>query len=175
VSISATWVLIVGAALAQPSVGCRPDSAAQAAGDRESVSQGTRSGMAAPPAESLRLEIDVAPQARAGEPVPITLRARNAGPKPLELQLRGRTVTFDITIARARGAIVWRRLEGQTVPAILQVWELAPGESLEVRHEWDQRSNDGVPVGPGLYEVHGSLLMAGPRPLESPAAPLRIL
>lgn len=125
--------------------------------------------------DSLHLEIEVPPEVRAGAPVPITLRARNAGAAPLELYLQGRTVAFDITVARANGAAVWRRLEGQTIPAILQVRVLTPGESLELHDQWDQRASTGEPVGPGSYTVEGALLTDSPQPLKTPAALLRIL
>lgn len=125
--------------------------------------------------DSLRLEIEVPPEVRAGAPVPITLRARNAGAAPFELYLQGRTVAFDITVARANGAAVWRRLEGQTIPAILQVRVLTPGESLELHDQWDQRASTGEPVGPGSYTVEGALLTDSPQPLKTPAALLRIL
>ncbi len=131
--------------------------------------------MAATSADSLRFEIEVPAQVRTGEPVPITLRATNSGEEPLELYLRGRTIAFDITVAGEDGSVVWRRLEGQMIPAILQVRELAPGESLEFHDEWDQRANSGEPVSSGHYTVQGALLRDSPRPLETPTAPLLIL
>jgi intracellular proteinase inhibitor BsuPI len=130
--------------------------------------------MAATPPESLRLETDVPAQVRVGEGVPITLRATNAGPKPLELYLMGRSPTFDVVITGANGAVIWRRLEGQTVQAILQIRTLAPGETLELRHDWNQRSTRGQPVGPGTYVVQGRLITDA-QPLRTPAAPLRIV
>lgn len=130
--------------------------------------------MAATPTESLRLEADVPPEVRLGVPVPITLRAVNTGTTPLELYLMGRSPTFDITVARPDGAVVWRRLEGQMVPAILQLRTLAPGETLEVRHDWDQRTTRGQIVSRGTYVVQGALLTDA-QPLRTPAAPLRIV
>jgi hypothetical protein len=128
----------------------------------------------ATPAESLRLETEVPAEVRVGEPVPVTLRATNTGTSPLELSLMGRSVTFDVTVSRPDGAVVWRRLEGQTVPAILQLRILAPGETLELRHEWDQRGTRGQPVRAGMYVVRGALLTDA-RPLRTPPAPLRIV
>jgi hypothetical protein len=88
----------------------------------------------------LRFEIDLPPQVRVGAPVPITLRATNTGAKPLDLYLRGREIAFDITVISEKGGIVWRRLEGRTVPAILQLRTLGPGESLELSDLWDQQT-----------------------------------
>jgi intracellular proteinase inhibitor BsuPI len=130
--------------------------------------------MAATPPESLRLETDVPAQVRVGEGVPITLRATNAGPKPLELYLMGRSPTFDVVITGPKGAVIWRRLEGQTVQAILQLRTLAPGETLELRDHWDQRSRRGQPVGPGTYVVQGTLITDA-QPLRTPAVTLRIV
>ena len=130
--------------------------------------------MAATPPESLRLETDVPAEVRLGRPVPITLRAVNTGTRPLELYLMGRSPTFDITVARPEGDVAWRRLDGQTVPAILQIRIIAPGESLELHHDWDQRATRGRPVAAGTYVVQGALITDA-QPLRTPAAPLRIV
>jgi intracellular proteinase inhibitor BsuPI len=123
----------------------------------------------------IRFEIDLPPQVAAGEPVPITLRAKNTGPEPIDLYLRGREIAFDITVTREDGEIVWRRLEGRTVPAILQVRTLSPGEWLELREVWDQQSNGGRPAVPGLYTVEGTFPTDLRQPAKTPAAPLRIV
>jgi hypothetical protein len=130
--------------------------------------------MAATPAESLRLETDVPSQVRAGERVPIALRAVNTGTTALELYLMGRSVTFDITVSGPDGAVVWRRLEGETLPMILQLRILAPGETLALRHDWDQRTPRGQIVSPGTYVVQGALLTDA-QPLRTPAASFRIV
>jgi Intracellular proteinase inhibitor len=130
--------------------------------------------MTTTPAESLRLETDVPAQVPVGDPVPILLRVTNVSGKPVELYLMGRSVTFDITVSGHDGATVWRRLDGQTLQAILQIRTLAPGEMLEVRHDWDQRAAGGNSVRPGKYVVQGALLTDG-QPLRTPAAPLRLV
>jgi hypothetical protein len=127
------------------------------------------------PAGSLRFEIDLPPRVAVGEPVPITLRATNAGDDSIDLYLRGREIAFDITVASETGEIVWRRLEGQTVPAILQIRTLEPGESLELNEVWNQETNAGTPAKPGLYAVKGTFPGESRRPATTPAAPLRII
>jgi hypothetical protein len=129
--------------------------------------------MAATPA-TLRLETDVPAEVPQGQDVPITLRAMNAGTTPLELYLMGRSVTFDVTVSRPDRAVVWRRLEGQTLPMILQLRVLAPGETLSLRHDWDQRTTRGQIVSPGTYVVQGALLTDA-QPLKTPAASVRIV
>ena len=124
--------------------------------------------------DSLRLSLVIPTQVRSGERVPITLRAENIGARPLELYLRGRTIAFDVVVTREGGEVVWRRLEGEVIPAILRLEVLAPGQVLELRAEWDQRTNDGVPVGGGSYVVRG-LLLTDAEPWETPPATLRIV
>jgi orotidine-5'-phosphate decarboxylase len=110
-----------------------------------------------------------------GELVPIRLRVANAARRPLQLSLRGRTPVFDIVVSRADGSPAWRRLEGQMVPAILQILVLAPGDSLDLQTEWDQRTNRGEPVEAGSYIVRGRLVTGAREPLETAGVPLRIL
>ena len=92
----------------------------------------------------------------------------------MTLYLRGRTIAFDIVVAREDGNVIWRRLEGQFVPAIIQVKELAPGEVLELRGEWNQRTARGRPVGAGLYSVRGELVIGDAPPLATAPVQLRI-
>ncbi len=123
---------------------------------------------------TLRFEVVVPAAVPSGERVPIELRATNTGAVPLELYLRGREISFDVVIAREGGAVVWQRLRGQSIPMILRVETLAPGQTLALSDGWDQRTNDGQPVGPGRYAVRGLLPGDEPRPLESASAALVI-
>lgn len=154
-------------ALAVLALAARPDPAA------------TR-GVAAPPAvmqaapESLSLELMLPPRVRAGKPVTITLRVRNQTERTLDLYLRGRTITFDVVVARPGGEVVWRRLENEIIPAIVHLRTLAPAERLEVETVWDQRTKQGRRVEPGEYTARGLLLVEGD-PLETPLAPFRIV
>lgn len=129
--------------------------------------------MAAAVSDSLRLETRVPERVSAGEPVPVVLRAENVSGGTLDLYLQGRTVAFDVVVTDAGGRVVWRRLEGEIVPAILRMETLEPGAALELDARWDQRSDAGEPVAPGRYTVHGELLTEGD-PLVTPAARLRI-
>ncbi len=95
------------------------------------------------------------------------IRIENVGEATLELYLRGRTIAFDIVIANATGRVVWRRLEGDVIPGIIQFKALSAGEVFELSHDWDQRTNRGASVGPGRYTAQGILLTDGPEPLSS--------
>lgn len=100
-------------------------------------------------------ELSLAEAVGRGQPVPMVLRVMNTGPDTAHLGLTGRPVAFDITVAAPDGTEVWSRLHGATVPMILQMALLAPGDTLEYTHTWDQRDNSGRTVEPGLYHVQG--------------------
>jgi hypothetical protein len=123
--------------------------------------------------DSLRISLIAPGEAPPGRSVPIVIRLENIGTRPMDLSLRGRTITFDILITRPDGEIVWQRLRDEVIPAIIQLKVLQPGESLELEAEWNQRDNNGKPVPSGIYSVRGSVLTDGPA-LETHTASLRI-
>jgi hypothetical protein len=124
---------------------------------------------------SMTLQIMLPTSVPVGAAVPITLRLTNTSPKPVTAYLQGRPVAFDIIVSSRDGALVWRRLEGAVIPAILQVRTLAPGEVLEFSDAWLQQNNRGESVGPGEYLVTGVLPTDPPAELRTPSAALRIL
>lgn len=103
------------------------------------------------------VELSLPDSVRAGEAVPMTLTVRNAGRTTAHLGLVGRPIAFDLTITTSAGAEIWSRLHHQTIPMILQVALLDPGEHLEFTHVWDQRDNHGRPVYAGTYHVRAIL------------------
>lgn len=125
------------------------------------------------PSDSLRLTLSTPDEVESGERVPMVLRAENVAGRTLELYLRGRTIAFDIVVEDEAGGQVWRRLEGEIVPAILRIEPLAPDDTLTLTHTWDQRGDDGRPVGPGLYTVRARLLTEED-PISFPPAALRV-
>lgn len=120
----------------------------------------------------MRVEIVVPPNVTAGQPVPVTLRISNTSDRPITLYLQGRPIAFDLTVQHG-SEVVWRRLEGATVSAILQVRTLAPGESLDLKETWKQENNAGRRVDPGDYTVSGSVL-TDREPLRTAPTHLRI-
>src|SRR5436309_10039677 len=122
---------------------------------------------------SLRFVVVVPRSGRLGEPVPVTLRLTNAGNQKVNLYLLGRRITFDIIVARPDGRVVWRRLEGASSQQILQVKTLAPGETLELKDVWTQRTNAGAAVSPGVYTVQG-VLPTDAAPLQTTLVRVRI-
>jgi hypothetical protein len=119
------------------------------------------------------LQIVLPAHVHVGEEVPITLRLTNMSHLPVTAYLQGRPVTFDVIISRADSSVVWRRLEGSFVSAVLQVRTLAPGESLELRETWSQRNSSGGLVAPGEYLVTGVVPTDPPAKLQT-SVPLRI-
>ena len=124
--------------------------------------------------DSLRLQLVLPRRVGAGERVPITLRVQNRAQHAITLYLRGRTATFDVTIARPDGTVVWRRLENEIIPAILSVRTLVPREQLELKAVWDQRTSRRKPVAPGEYTARAVLLVED-NPPETPSVPFRIV
>lgn len=162
------WPLVVGLAFACHDV-------RRAENDAPPSAEGSTSetDVASTPSDSLHLWLELPNRVRAGEPVPIALRVKNVTDRPLELHLTGRTIAFDLIVALEDGTVVWRRLEGEVIPAILRLETLGPGETLTLEETWDQRSNAGETVGPGTYTVRGELLTEG-EPLVAPSVSLRI-
>ena len=80
---------------------------------------------------------------------------------------------FDVIVARDDGEIVWQRLEGEIIPAILLVRSIAPTERFELSTVWNQRTRDRKYSRPGNYTARGLLLVEG-EPLETPAINFRI-
>jgi len=99
----------------------------------------------------------------AGDTVEIVLRIRNDGPRPLDLELSGRPVGFDIVVTGADGAEVWRRLAGSAVGAALMLVTLQPGETRDFSAHWDQVDSLGRTVSPGRYILYGILPMGARR------------
>jgi hypothetical protein len=124
--------------------------------------------------DSLRVQLVLPRRVRAGERMSITLRVENRTLRAITLYLRGRTATFDVIIAHPDGAIVWRRLEDEIIPAIVSVRTLAPAEQIELKAVWDQRTKQGKPVAPGEYTARG-LLLVEDNPPETSSVPFRIV
>jgi hypothetical protein len=126
-----------------------------------------------PPPVTITFTVVAPASVRRGEPVPITLRLTNTGGRALTLYLTGRSITFDIIVARLDGDVVWRRLEHVASQQILQVKTLAPGETLELKDQWRQRTNAGAAAPTGDYTVTGVIPTDG-QPLRTAPVRLRV-
>jgi hypothetical protein len=125
------------------------------------------------PPDSLALVLRVPPEARPGRTVSFRLEVRNTAGRPVDLYLTGRTATVEVTVTGPDGAVVWRRLDGEAVPAVLHLRVLAAGETLALEVEWDQRTRAGRPAPPGEYSARAILLAEGGG-LAAPAVTFRV-
>jgi hypothetical protein len=114
---------------------------------------------------ALKLELAARPT---GSAVAFTFTLHNPGPAPAELYLRGREPVLDVTIRDPEGELIWQRLAGAMIPAIIRLEQLAAGADLVVSCRWDGFRQDGVRAVPGEYEATGALLTDG-APLVAPA------
>ena len=124
--------------------------------------------------EGLDFRATLPPQVAAGDSVRVTLRLTNTGAAPRDVYLTGREIAYDVVVSAADGTRVWRRLEGESVQAILQIRTLPPGGSLTFHAAWNGRTAAGEPAPPGEYTVRGYLPTDDAR-LETPPVPLRIV
>ena len=100
--------------------------------------------------DSITVTLTASPRVRRGDSVPIVISVKNTTARPLELALAGREIAFDIVASRG-GTVTWQRLAGQTIPSILQLKKLLPGESFELMDYW--RPNDA-----GTYQIAAKIL-----------------
>lgn len=110
---------------------------------------------------------------QAGTQVELRLVVTNESSKPVDLYLRGREPTMDVEVTRENGNVVWRRLEGEIIPAVLHVYTLARRAHLYVDAMWDLRV-EGESVTPGDYVVN-AFLLAEDSPVAAPARRLTIV
>ena len=123
----------------------------------------------------MRFEVTAPAEVSRGATVPVTLDLTNTARRPITVYLHGRPTAFDIVVTDDEGTVRWRRLEGQTVAAILGVRTLEPGETVTFADRWDQRDRERRLVPPGRYSLVGELRTDAPRPLRTAPAQLLIL
>lgn len=101
----------------------------------------------------LRLEASLPRRAFApGEPVEVTVTARNVGAAPLAVVFNsGQRV--DLVVRRPRGDEVWRWSHDKAFTQAIQTLLLRPEERSVLRVAWDQRDLQGRRVDPGSYEA----------------------
>jgi hypothetical protein len=95
-----------------------------------------------------------------GEPVRLTLTARNVSTSPVPAN--GGAQEYDFVVRDASGADVWRWSAGKAFILIYRYGTLAPGETKTFSETWDQRRNDGQPVAPGTYRLFGTYTIDPP-------------
>jgi len=121
----------------------------------------------------LLVTLDAPESVCTGEQLGYTVAVSNGGSEAIDLHLQGREPTFDLRVTDESGATVWRRLEGQSVQAILRLDTVGPGGEMTFRDAWDQRDARGRLLPPGSYSLQAEVLTDG-KPLVSEARKLRI-
>lgn len=124
--------------------------------------------------DSLRVSLAVQETAMQDDTVLVTFRAENISTRTLTIYLLGRTPTLDIRVTNAEGVEVWRRLEGEVVPAVLRVETLQPGGAVIVSEPWNLRTKRGESIPPGRYSIHAELVLES-GVLRSGEASLQVL
>ncbi len=125
-------------------------------------SVGCGSGGGGQGTQPIKLSLEVPPQVRAGEAVPLRLVAKNVTDAPLEVGFTGREDTGfcrDFVVSTPDGVELWRFVDPDTMAcqAILSPKTLGPGEELTLEGEWNQADAQGTPVVAGSYIVRGFL------------------
>ncbi|MFN2601815.1 MAG: hypothetical protein ABR582_03540 [Gemmatimonadaceae bacterium] len=105
--------------------------------------------------------------------MPFVFSVSNPTEQAIDLILHGRIPIFDVIVTRDDGEIVWRRLEGEIIPAILLVRRIAPAERFELKASWNQHTRQEEYAEVGTYLARGLLPVEG-EPLETPAIEFRI-
>jgi hypothetical protein len=105
----------------------------------------------------LHLRLEAPDTVRAGRQVPLRLVLENRGETPIEVELVGSPIAFDLQVLTAGGEVVWSRLDGVPIEDILQPRTLAPGQAIVFADHWNQRDGRGRRVAPGPYRLRGVL------------------
>jgi hypothetical protein len=111
--------------------------------------------------EPLHLGLEMPSQVPLEQPIRLRLVLENNGDFPIEVGLASSPDAFDIVVETPEGTVVWRRLDGVVIPAVLRLRTLQPGQAIGFTDTWLQRTNDGRAVPTGTYQVRGELPIAG--------------
>lgn len=88
-----------------------------------------------------------------GQPVQLQLVKTNISNRPITLTYNT-AQRFDFFVRRGTaGPVVWQWSRGRVFAQVVQRVTLAPGQSQVFTATWDQRTNEGNRVQPGLYTV----------------------
>ncbi|MHB1133826.1 MAG: BsuPI-related putative proteinase inhibitor [Chloroflexota bacterium] len=101
-----------------------------------------------------------APSYAPGQPVRLTLSARNAGTTPLRLTFPSGQ-RFDAIALDPAGREVWRWSHGRAFTLALVEIEIAPGQSQTHEIVWEQKDNEGRQLPAGKYTVRAWLTAQG--------------
>ena len=89
-----------------------------------------------------------------GEPVSMMLTFTNCGHGPVTRGY-GTAQQYDFTVSNASGEEVWRWSRDRAFALVVTYQTFEPGETTVYGATWDQLTNDGEPVPPGMYSALG--------------------
>ena len=90
-----------------------------------------------------------------GADIGFVVVARNTSDKTVVLHF-STSRTFDFLISsRSNNTVVWQRSHGTLFTQANKQIVLAPGEKVDYRGRWNQKTNNGTVVAPGAYSVVG--------------------
>ncbi|MDP3062847.1 MAG: BsuPI-related putative proteinase inhibitor [Chloroflexota bacterium] len=98
--------------------------------------------------------LEVPAETKAGKPIPLKLRVKNAGTQPVRIEYGE---PRDFVVTRPDGSPVWYSMCGVVWPLVLYTKTLEPGEEMVVEGVWDQADDSSEGVAPGKYLVSGFL------------------
>ncbi len=106
-----------------------------------------------PTLRSIRLWVEVPAQVKAGQSVPLVLRVKNVGDRPVTLRYGE---GHDFVVTRPDGGKVWQwGCQRGVITQSKRTMELEPGQEFAYETVWIQWDNEGEPVPPGEYLVYG--------------------
>ena len=146
-------------------VGCDPTEGAwrEESPERSPAEAGGQEmPVATQPPAPLELSLDAPAETPVGEPIPFSLVLRNRGMDPIQVELGGEPITFDLLVTREEdGSEVWRRMEGYATEDILKIVTVPPGDSVVFADVWSSIGNDRQWVAAGRYRLQGVLPVVG--------------
>lgn len=127
------------------------------------------------PWDSVDIFVEIPAKLHGPQRVKLALKIRNENPERVCVGLAVPPPAYDLVVRTPEGKEVWSRwytppgaIE-RGIHEALRVYDLAPGEALELSDEWYVTTNQGEPVPPGTYYLQGSLLGVGqPPPTTEP-------
>lgn len=138
---------------------------APAGGYQATATTATRSLIAS---NTIPLQIESAPSAvefglstsketyAIGEPIEFSMVARNRSSQVQTIEFPSGQ-DFDLVVRTMAGADVWRYSTSRSFVQVIRTVTLQPGESVRFSSTWDQRTDTGQQVSPGVYRATATL------------------
>lgn len=107
--------------------------------------------------EALSISLHSPKSARLFQEIPLYLELKNLEQE----QVRISVGAHDFIVRQPDGEEIWRENYGEVILARELLLQLNPGEVYRRDSTWNQRTNKGLPILPGTYDVYGSINIGG--------------